>query len=332
MAHKKATMKDVANLAGVTQPTVSYVINNSANISESVKKRVYAAIEELDYKPNYYARALKTNTSNTIAIIIPDIVNQYYSRMVQMISNELNKKGYQVTIYSTSYNKNKEQSALHLISSMNIDGIIVLYQLTDTGCWELLKKSGIHAVVLDGGKACDQMGIPNIKIDSFNSTYEAVKFLLYKGRKKIAFIQRPESIDAFTERHEGYIKAMTEVGLYDESLTIPVPSSETLWEMGDTLGRQISAKKADAVITTSDIIAVGIIKYYIKIGKKIPSDLSVIGYDDIPIAGLFNPSLTTIAQPFKQISKIITDVILNRNKSLQTQTELKTTLVIREST
>ena len=132
MRKGRPTMKDVAALAGVTQPTVSYVINGTATISEEVKEKVNRAIKELNYEPNYTARALKTNRSEIIGILIPDISNEYYSRMVSLISTMLRKRGYTTMVSSTNYEKDTEMDSLRKMLTYNVDGMIVAYCLLYT--------------------------------------------------------------------------------------------------------------------------------------------------------------------------------------------------------
>ena len=135
MPRKKPTMKDVAKLAGVTQPTVSYVINGTATISEEVRERVYKAIEELHYKPNYNAVALKTQRTRTIGIIIADITNAYYAHMVSLLEKELTRNGYLTLIGSTGYKERVETELIERFLDHNVEAFIICYELGDPKCW-----------------------------------------------------------------------------------------------------------------------------------------------------------------------------------------------------
>lgn len=332
MSPRRATMNDVAKLAGVTQATVSYVINDSANISDEVKARVYAAIKELDYSPNYNARALKTNRSNIIGIILPDIVNPYYARMVELLEQVFIKTNHHTMVYVTSYNPKYEKDIIHRLLSCDVYGIIVLYQLTDAANWNILRQSGKSIIALEGGKYCSEIGIPCVLIDSFYGGYTATKYLIEKGSKKIAFIHQTAVNETLHDRFRGYRKAMEEAGRFDSDDIFYVESSFNIYEEGKKIGSQVAVLPYDAIFASSDLIAVGVIKQLILHGKKVPEDVSVIGYDDIPLAELFIPALTTMVQPLKEVCQLIVQILLPKDGETPPNLPLlKPSLVIRES-
>lgn len=331
MNKSQPTMRDVAKRAGVTQPTVSYVINGTANISDEVKERVYTAIKELNYKPNYYARALKTNKSNVIGIIIPDISNEYYARMVNLVESTLMKKKYTVIINSTNYDKRAEEQSIKQMLSYNAAGIIVMYQLGNIKCWSQLEESGIAVVVLEGGRGCGTL--PCINTDNHLGGYLATKFLLEKGLKKIVYVGQASDIEALTERCQGYKDAMAEYNLYLPELFYRTSGPGDKWKEGQLLGKKLASLHVDGIIVSSDVIAVGIIKSLMQAGKRIPSDISVIGYDDIPLAELFIPALTTVAQPTEKMCKMAVDIILSEasQTDINTLYSLTPSLIKRET-
>ena len=325
-------MNDVAKLAGVTQATVSYVINNSANISDEVKARVYDAIKKLDYSPNYNARALKTSRSNIVGIILPDIVNPYYARMVELLEEVFIKTNHHTMVYVTSYNPDYEKDIIHRLLSYDVYGIIVLYQLTDTSNWDILRHSGKSIISLEGGKYCSEIGIPCVHTDGFYGGYTATKYLLEKGSKRIAFIHQTAVNETLSDRFRGYKKAMEEAGRFNPDDMFYIESSFNKYEEGKKIGSQVAALPYDAIFATSDLIAVGVIKQLILHGKKVPGDVSVIGYDDIPLAELFIPALTTMAQPLKEACQLIVQILLpQENEDASGLALLKPHLVIRES-
>lgn len=295
------TMKDVARLAGVSQPTVSYVINGSASISQEVKDRVNSAIRQLNYKLNYNAKALKTNNSEIVGIIIPDVVNQYYARLLQILEEDLHNKNYQLIIYSTSYNSAIEESSIRSLISYNVHAIITLYQFTNAKCWDLLKDYGKPAVAIEGGSYCAKLGIPCVNVDSHLGGYMATRHLLGLGRRRIAYVHQNSDIDVLQERRSGYIEAMKTAGLFHEEDIFTTKNPNDKWNEGKNLGKLLARLPYDGIITCSDLIAVGVIRELQRAGKKVPEDVSVIGYDDVPIAELFIPALTTVAQPLEEI-------------------------------
>lgn len=330
MNKKKPTMRDVANLAGVTQPTVSYVINGTANISKEVKVKVCKAIKELNYHPNYYARVLKTNKTNIVGIVIPDITNEYYSKIVQIIDNKLSADDYTVIISSTNYDSQNEFKSIHELINYNAEFILVTYQLNNTLCWNILKESKKKVVVLEGGKHCG--GLPCINTDNFYGGYTATKFLLDIGKKRISYVSQKSNIEALLERCKGYIQAMKEQNLYDKNLIFLTKCPKDKWNEGKELGKKLLKEDIDGVVVSSDIIAVGIIKTLITNNIDIPKDIAIVGYDDIPLAELFLPSLSTISQPIESMCLMAIDWIQkDSNELLGKNIVLKPKLIVRET-
>lgn len=329
MSKEKPTMRDVADLVGVTQPTVSYVINGTANISEEVKERVNWAIKELNYKPNYYAVALKTNKSNTIGIIIPDITNAYYSVMVSIVEKTLIKEGYTIIINSTDYNKATEENALKQMILHDVEGVIVMYQFSNKRCWQYLRDSGKKVVVLEGGSACGEF--PCINTDNYYGGYTAAKALLDEGRTKIAYVGQTSKIQALVDRCQGYKDAMKEYGQVEGIQIYKTDGPADKWKEGKSIGKKI--RDVDGIVVSSDVITVGILKTLLMSNIKVPQDISIIGYDDIPLAELFVPSLTTIAQPIDEMCRLAVEKLLKllAGETVENQL-LKPRLVIRETT
>lgn len=315
MSSDRPTMKDVAKLAGVSQPTVSYVINGSASISDEVKRRVNDAIQALNYKPNYYAKALKTNTSESIGIIIPDIVNQYYARLLQIIEEGLHAKHYQIIIYSTSYDADIEEQSVRQLLSCNVYGVITLYQFTNIKCWDLLVSSGVSLVAIEGGSYCAKLGIPCVNVDSHLGGYMATRYLLGRGCKRIAYIHQNSNIDALVERYSGYEEAMKQANLFQPNDIFITKTPDNKWVEGQTIGKRLAMLPFDGIVASSDIIAVGIIKELQLYGRKVPDDVAVVGYDNVPIAELFIPALTTVAQPLEDICSLVIEMIFRKSSN-----------------
>ncbi|MCQ5144546.1 LacI family DNA-binding transcriptional regulator [Enterocloster bolteae] len=331
MSKERPTMVDVANLAGVTQPTVSYVINGTANISDEVKERVNHAIKELNYKPNYLAIALKTNRSRTIGIIIPDITNTYYAVMVSMIEKLLIKEGYTIIINSTDYNKTMEENALKHLLSHNVEGVIITYQFSNQRCWDYLRDSGKSAVVLEGGSKCGEFAC--INTDNYFGGYTATEALLKQGKKKIAYVSQTSEIEALADRCQGYKDAMRDYGRMGDLLVYHSSGPGDKWKGGAAVGKKIRDADIDGVVVSSDVIAVGILKTILMSGIKVPQDISIIGYDDIPLAELFVPALSTVAQPLEEMCRLTVEKLLQLLAGEPVENSLiKPRLILRETT
>ncbi len=324
MKKKQPTMKDVARLAGVSQPTVSYVINGTATISDDVKERVYKAIKELDYKPNYNAIALKTKRSHVIGIMVPDITNAYYSGMASLLEKRLTKEGYSVLINSTGYKETVEKLLLQKLLAQNVEAFIITYQFSCKECWDILKESGKEVIAIEAG--VEESNFAQIETDNYFGAYIATKHLIETGKTRIAYIGQNSQIEALKNREKGYIEALKEEG-YNE-LIIRTDVSEAKWKEGIRVGEEIADLDIDGLVISSDEIAVGVLKSLISNKKKrIPEDIAIIGYDDIPIAKLFIPELSTIKQPIEEMCSDAVGMLLdmvagNTVKSLILKPEL----------
>jgi DNA-binding LacI/PurR family transcriptional regulator len=302
---KKPTMRDVARLAEVTQPTVSYVINNTAAISEEVRERVNSAIRKLNYKPNYFARGLKTNKSSLIGIVIPDILNEFFASIVHELKKMLQERYYTV-IQSTNYDAAFEEKGLRSLIDYNVEAIVFAYQPAAKSTCGILRKYGRPAVIIEGGTGCGD--IPCINTDNFYGGYTAAKYLLDQGRKQIAYIGLRSHIEALKERHRGFCHAVKERNMHCVEFKTADPGNK--WDEGVRLGKELLRHSFDGIVVSSDVIAVGILKSLLTAGKKVPQDIAVIGYDDIPLAKLFIPALTTMAQPIREMCSMTADKIM----------------------
>ena len=332
MANKRPTMNDVAKLAGVTQATVSYVINHSANISEEVKERVYDAIDQLNYRPNYNARALKMQQSNIVGIILPDIVNQYYSQMVEYLEDLLIKKNYHAMVYTSLYNPDYERELIQRLLSLDVHSIIVLYQFTNPENWSLLKRSGKTVIALEGGSYCSQIGIPNLRTDSYSGGYMATKHLLDLGARRIAFIHQTAVNESLHYRSMGYVQAMKDADLYQPTDIYYIDNAKNRYSEWERVGNLISEIKYDGIVATSDLIAIGIIRQLLSHGIKVPDDLHLVGYDNVPLASYFIPSITTIAQPLEEICNCLVNLLFSaEDERTALETVFMPKLIIRET-
>lgn len=332
MSKKRATMNDVAKLAGVTQATVSYVINNSANVSDEVKERVYDAVKKLDYRPNYIARALKTSNSDIIGIILPDIVNQYYSRMVEHLESLMIESGHHTMVYTTSYNPNYEKDIIMRLLSYDVQSIVVLYQLSDAANWNVLKLSGKPIIALEGGSYCSQIGIPNMHTDSFYGGYTATRHLLDTGAEKIAFIHQTAVNESLHDRFLGYSQAMKDAGLYHVEDIYYIENTANRYKEYEKVGSQLAGMPYDGIVATSDLIAFGLIRQFKMHGKSVPEDVRIVGYDNVPLADLCIPSLTTISQPIEEICEGIIGLLFSPDgEKPSVDMKFKPELIIRES-
>jgi LacI family transcriptional regulator len=330
----KVTMKDIAELAGVSKATVSMVMSKKdASISEETRKRILDIAKEMCYIPNSIARSLSTKKSGTIGVILPDITNPFFSEMARAIEDEAERLQYNLIICNTDNDINKEQKYIELLISKLIDGIIFMSGGKSNESITILKNNNVPFILVDryieGYK--DDYGVFCLNKQGVK---DGIKYLYDKGKRKIGFVKGSENLEISKQRLEGYIEEMKNYGIYDEKYIFE----------GDfnVEGGIIATTKIinifpdlDAIFYSNDMMALGGMKILLRNGYKIPRDISVVGFDNIRISEVIEPELTTIAQPIYKMGKkactILIDII-NGEPPAEKQVYFETELIIRGTT
>jgi len=327
----KVTMKDIAEMAGVSKATVSMVMNKKdASISDITRNKILKIAKEMSYIPNSIARSLSTKKSGTIGIILPDITNPFFSEMARAVEDEAERLEYNLMICNTDNDIHKEEKYIQLLISKLIDGIIFMSGGKSNENITLLKNNNVPFVLvdryIDGYK--DYYGVFSLNNQGVRN---GVRYLYEKGNRRIAFVKGSENLEISTQRLEGYIDEMTNYGIYDEKY---------IFEGGFNVEGGISATQKiistfsnlDAIFYSNDMMAFGGMKVLLRNGYKIPKDISVIGFDNIKMSSVTEPELTTISQPIyimgKKACSILIDLI-NGNIPDDKQIYYETKLVIR---
>jgi len=335
---KQPTMNDVAKLAGVSQPTVSHVINGTASISESVVKRVNDAIDELGYVPNAVAKSLKTNKSNIIGLIVPDVSIRFYAEMVKAIETGLRQEGCMVFLCNTFYDAELEMKYMRTLVEHNALGVISGYALSNEKAYNLLEKNNIPTVLLDAARNKDDL--LNVKVDNYMLARMAVSHLYDVGARRISYVSEPTYCSVLGLRYEYFKKVIKEFGLsLDEKVCFIAQNQYENYNKMKT-GYNLAANvllnsDIDAVFASSDELAFGIIERLKEHKVQIPEQLQIMGCDNDPFSTMISPSLTTIWQPIIQMADISIKMILkliDREKVDQTSIRLEPNIIIREST
>jgi LacI family transcriptional regulator len=286
------TIKDVAEKAGVSQSTVSYVLNKKKKVKQITKDKIIKAAEELNYTPNLIARSLKTKKTNTIGIIIPDLSNIFFAEIIRGIENITNKHDFTIILCCTYDDIEKEKKYLNTLLMKDVDGLIVI---GTTKTHHLLRNvENLPIVVVDRKLGSDFM---SILVNNKKGGFLATNHLLERKKNEIYLFTGPLSSSTCFDRMNGYIDALKQHGLdYNESFIL---ECELSYEGGIKATETIISEKRkfDAIFAGNDLIALGTINTLIKKGYKVPEDVSIVGYDDISTASIFYPALTTIRQP-----------------------------------
>jgi len=329
----RVTRNDVARLARVVPSTVSYVVNNGPRpVSIEARERVLKAIAKLGYHPSDVARSLRTQRTQTIGLVIPDITNPYYGEMTQAIEEVSFQHGYTVILAHSSHLPERELRYSHVLRSKQVDGVIFLPVTSDLEPVNSLERAGIRLVILERevpGYAC-------IVSDEHDGGYLATRHLLDLGHRRIGCIVLAGDSTSSAARVDGYRAALGDAGIrLDPEWVV---ESNYGYTAGEVAARRFLglAKRPSAVVAHNDLIAIGAMKGFAEAGLKIPGDVSVIGFDDIAAASYVQPRLTTIACPKRQMGQAAIEMLLSLLKSREAlfpgTMRLPVELVVREST
>jgi LacI family transcriptional regulator len=308
-------MRDVARLANVSQSTVSRVLSHSPSsvpISDETKQKVLAAVAELGYHPNQYARSLRGQKTYMIGMMIADIGNPFYHPMVRAVQDVAFRQRYDVLIANSDHTRAKELLFCESIIRHPVDGVIMVpYHLQDSDLDELIARTGVAIGVV--GNHIQHPGVDVAFGDDARATYEAIRWLIeQRGHRRIGMICAGRQFPVIVRRYGAFRKAMEEAGL-------PVPAEYVAtgdWsvESGAQAIRALLALPAPptAVFAANDTMAIGALEAAEELGFKVPQDIAIIGFDDIPDAQWVRPKLTTIAQFPGEMGGLLAGAVFER--------------------
>jgi LacI family transcriptional regulator len=327
-----ATIKQVAEEAKVSPSTVSRVFSGKAYVARDIKEKVYEAAEKLDYTPNPLAKALKEGKSNTIGLVVPDIQNPIFPIITKGIENSARKNGFTVVLCNTDNNIDTEVYYINKLKDHWIDGFILCTATPGSKHLVELRKSGIP-IVLVSRSVGDR--IDSVVVDNYKATYNAVTYLINTGHKRIAMACGPRSIDIYEQRFRGYFDALKDHGItFSQDAVIYIQDNNfSFYPMTRYLIRDYNP---DAIVATSDPVALIVMRAIHDHGLSIPDDISVIGFDNIEQSQYVEPPLTTISQPLYNMGEIATQKLITMIKNPPLKDPiidiLPTELIIRKST
>jgi len=334
---KRPTQADVARLAGVSQTTVSHIINDNQaiTVSAETRKRVWDVVEELGYVPDRTARSLRTSKTLTVASIIPDITNPFYPAFERGIQDVLEEHGYDLIIYNTDGNKERERKCLRSAQQNRVDGIIGIFSYLAIDDLRSLLDQNI-AIVKSEVEYTDigELPLDSFYVDNRAAAYTAVAHLIEHGHTRIAMIGGQAAPPRDT-RILGYRQALSQHN---------IPIDETLILNGDFTEKSGYEKMQDllnlphhpsAVFAANDLMAIGALIAIREAGFMVPDDIAIMGFDDIPAARLITPPLTTIAHFPEELGRRAADLLMERLNGAAPKegrsVEMPYELIVRES-
>jgi LacI family transcriptional regulator len=329
-----ANIKDIAQAANVSTATVSHVINGTRYVSQEVQIRVVDAMERLNYRPSAVARGLRTKRTNTLALIIPDITNPFFTDFTRGFQDAADEKGFLVVLCNTDRLLDREIRFLETMWQQRVDGIILNPSKVTADDLRQIKAARIPVVMIGSQIGLNDFDI--VMVDNVRGGEDAVQHLCDLGHKRIGLVSGMRTSSSALLRYQGYCQALQKNDIpYNEEL---VAEGEFTYDGGCQCMRQLLSlpEPPTAVFAVGDVMALGAKTAIEEAGLKIPADISLIGFDDIPEVSRTKPALSTITQPKYEMGQVAAEVLFeqmdNDNKLSRRKIILEHRLVVREST
>ena len=303
------TIHDVAKRAGVAPITVSRVINNSGYASVETRRRVEEAAAELGYIPNRMASGLRTKRSNTIALVLTDITNPFFTTVARGVEDTASEAGYTVTFCNSDENAEKEKRYLDLLIQQQVDGILLVPAHGTADMIDYVQKHGTPVVVLD--RRLPEIKSDVVRCDSEGGAYKLLRLLLELGHERIGLLGGPEGASTAEDRKAGYRRAMSEAGQDVVDLELCGAFTQA---SGYEMANEAIAKtpRPTALFAANNFIAIGALKAMLDSKLSVPEDIALVGFDDLPPALITFPFLTVAAQPAYEMAQKGTELLLAR--------------------
>ena len=302
------TIRDVAKLAGVAPITASRVISNSGYASDEVRLRVNQAVAQLGYVPNFLARSLRSKRTHTLALVLTDITNPFWTTVARGVEDAASEKGYNVIFCNTDESATKQDSYLEAMIQKQVDGILLVPACSKANPIGFLHQQNVQVVLLD--RRLPDMEADVVRCDSYGGAYQLVQLLLKLGHRRIAMLSGPSGVSSADDRVAGYRQALHEAGLQpdDQLIFYGDFSLESGYQMTHSLLRLPS--RPTALFAGNNFIAIGALKTLHDAGLAVPENMSVVSFDDLPAAILVDPFLTVAAQPAYEMGQRATRRLL----------------------
>lgn len=330
-----ARLKDVADRAGVSTATTSRVLTGKGYVSDELRHRVLLAVEELNYSPDGVARSMSQRRTHTIGLVVSDVTNPFFTAVARGVEDIGQQRGYSLVLCNTDENLAKERAYLAVLREKRVDGILLAVSSQEAAHIRPLLDAGTKLVLID--RAIPGFDVPSVTVDNIGGIFQATDYLLGLGHRRIGIITVGIAVSTAVERLDGYKAALARAGMSrDPELIVHggftqqdgYESGLRLWSL---------SKRPTAVISCNNVMTTGLLIALRERGARIPEDVSVIGFDDLPYFALLENPLTAVAQPMYELGRCACELLLrliSGDASLtseETHLRLPTQLLIRSS-
>ena len=337
MRKKRVTIYDLAVELGISPTTVSRALRGHQGISKETKGLVRKLAEEMEYRPNSIASSLRTKRTNVIGVLVPQINRAFMATFISGIEEVANKAGYNVLIVQSMDDPSKEIESAHSLLSSSVDGVVMSLAMNTQSYKHIQLFLDHHIPLVLADRVIDDMDIDKVVVDNFDAAFNVTEYLIGTGLRRIAHLAGSRNRNVYRDRKEGYLAALKAYKIeFDEDLLIYSDLSERAGI--SAVGRLMNlTKPPQAIFAANDTAAVSALMHLKELGYRIPEQISVVGFNNDPIASIVEPRLSTVEHPALEIGRSAAQRLIERissdvNTDLQNRTfVLKTSLLIGQS-
>jgi len=330
---RRPTIKDVARLAEVSPSTVSHVLNNSRPVSEALARRVRSAATDLDYQPNVMARSLRLQSTATLGLVVPDTTNPFFAEVAQGAEETGFRHGYSVILGNARGDLAVELVQIGTLTSRHVDGLILIASTIKASHINEVVTRGVPVVIVDRKMLGVEADV--VLSDHYDGALQATSHLLGLKHERIGYIGGPSELIPSQDRRRGYETALRRAGIEPDPALMREGDfqAETGFRCAGDLIQL--ADPPTAIFAANDMMAIGALRALRDLGKRVPEDISVVGFDDISFARLMSPPLTTVAQSVRHLGEVAVERLIahieGRGPDRPEEIVLPVRLVVRES-
>ncbi len=304
-----STIHDVAKLAGVAPITVSRVLNNSGYASKETRARVEEAIATLRYVPNTLARGLRSKRTQTLALVMTDITNPFFTLIARGVEDAASNSGYTVIYCNTDESEAEEEKYVNILVQKQVDGVLLVPAYSNSKSIKFLHLNGIPVVLID--RSVPDIQADLVRCNSEEGAFQLTKHLIEFGHQRIVTITGRQEVSTSQDRVSGYQRAMLEADL--ESLIQVYYGSYTQGSGYEFTNQALALNpRPTAILGANNFISIGVLQALRDAGLRVPEDISVVGFDDLPSFMIVDPILTVASQPAYEMGRQATELLLNR--------------------
>lgn len=331
---KKTTIYDIAKELNITAATVSRALNNNPKISEATRALVLETASKMNYEQNKLALALKRGRSHNVGVVVPRVDSNFFGSVIRGIEEELNPHGYHVIICQTHESTERESANIETLLNAQVDGILISTSYTETKPFKKVIDKNVPLIFFDRKLQMD--GVSSVTINDFEGGYKATKHLIDMGYKRIAHVGGDRSLLIYKDRFSGYKQALLDAGLeVNESYIIETKSSLQNGAMAIQSLINLDPKP-NALVSSSDFVALGAIQELKRLGYYIPQDFAVVGFSNEPFTKFMESTISTVNQfPLemgRMTAKVFLEQIKNASKvKIEKKVVLDPELIVRDS-